>query len=222
MDSIFLFLTFVGLAVGLAWGGYSTKPEHGFLRVLSYIGAVGCVTGAIAVAILSPIYNGKIDALNAQIAALKATPSSATETSPALIDTTAPTPSPTISDEHLTHPYDPSLTPQYLIALFKGRTEAQGRTLAEPYKGKEIGVSGQIYNIDSSNPTRTGLTVILEGTHSQPVVMMSFDPKWSDQLNALHIGDTIAALGVITQIEPEFVALDNCRIVSIGRASKAK
>lgn len=223
MDSIFLFLAFAGIAVSLAWGGYSTKPEHGFLKVLSYIGAIGCLTGAIAVAILAPIYNREIEALKQQLQTSKAAPSVIAAREPSAVPPETPhavAPTPTTEDEESNHFYDPFVTPQYLTGLFRGRTDAQGQVLVKPYIGRIIGVSGKIHNISAFSELRMDVT--FQTSSSQPAIVMSFGPKWFEQLEALHVGDKIDVLGMVQLVRSDFVALDPCQIVSVGNVSKTK
>jgi hypothetical protein len=212
--AVILGLLFGGVA--FAYGGFSLRVEFPFLTILSYLLAVACVVSAI----LFPFLASRLPARPA----FKETDGDGARTTPLATPPIVPTASPvsteltgTPSQPAEVLPYNQTITPEYLVGLFKGRTEIQGQKLAASYVGKmEIEYRGAISEINLL--TMGSIGVRLQSKIGTPSVTLFFDSKeWSDQLSALHHGDIITAIGTIFSASSTGIALDRCRIVSVGK-----
>jgi hypothetical protein len=106
---------------------------------------------------------------------------------------------------------DTAITPQYLVSLFKGRTDLQGQNLIKEHLGTEVTVSGKIRSIEPQ-PAFSRLRMIVE---HEPVVVAYFDSTWTERLTALYTGDKISLTGKVDSIAQGVVLLENCKIVSV-------
>lgn len=110
-------------------------------------------------------------------------------------------------------PIDTTITPQYLVDLFKGRTDLQGENLVKEHLGKEMTVSGLIDRIAllGSGPK---LSVSIE---HKPGILAFFEKDWKDRLIVLRKGDQICVTGKIDSVSGTIISLESCKIVSVGK-----
>jgi hypothetical protein len=214
MDTGWIIATVIALLFGaltFGYGGFTLTEAHPFLTVLSYIFAVGCVTGAIAIGILAPRRfeaekeNARLkDALDELTQeGSRARSRNTQELLPAVIPENVPA---------IVRSETAILTPQYLVNLFKGRTELQAQHLVREHLGRDITVSGTIRAIAPLMMSDQSQMTIKH----EPTILAYFDGSWRDRLNALHIEDQVSVTGKVEAVNESVVALVNCKIVSLA------
>jgi hypothetical protein len=207
----------LGIAVGLAAWGYSTKPEHSFLKVLLYIFAGGFVASAIAI----PITVAWIQSYETPAAKIVSAPTKVAVLPAALPSTPFgdQSPSPSITTPALkfgqltskTIPIDPTV--KHLTDLFHGRTYLQAGALIRDSLGKTLTISGPVGNIDDNGHF---ITVVFERSNiDDPAVYAHFSESSSRKLSALEKGDRVTVKGAISDVRWDAVFLDKCQILNI-------
>jgi hypothetical protein len=107
-----------------------------------------------------------------------------------------------------------SITPEYLVGLFKDHTSIQANKLIEPFIGKWMKVSGHLNEVLSSTPdfaqvsfSGRGLTSDLAG------IYMYFRSKDSiERLAILRRGDALTIVGEIREINSVQLTLESCEL----------
>ena len=212
MDTGWIIATVIALLFGaltFGYGGFTLTVAHPFLTVLSYIFAVGCVTGAIAIGILAPRrfeaekenerLKDALDELNQE--ASRARSRNTRELLPVVVPESVPA---IVRSET-------AVTPQYLVSLFRDRTELQAQTLVKDYRGRELQVTGKIKSVDTT--VYLGIRVTIE---HEPSILAYFDDAWTERLSALHTGDLISVTGKVEMVGVGVVSLSKCEIIRVG------
>jgi len=139
--------------------------------------------------------------------------------SPSATPPLSPTTARAVATPHEEVTFEASLTPKYLADLYKGRTTVQGDALASRYVGKyEIQYSGSIRDVSSTIMKELDVHFVRQG--SDPQVSAFFaDPRWIEQLSALHAGDAITVMGTVYIVNDFEVVLKDSSIVSIGTSN---
>jgi hypothetical protein len=127
-------------------------------------------------------------------------------------------------------PYDESLTPDYLVGLYKGRTDVQGDTLANRYIEKwEVGMKGRIAGVYSAQDGSGGLVVMLQLRETSRVqdgssAFADFSNTSPDlaTVRNLKMGDQISVMGPLEDVNRQYITLRDCEIVWIGKEPKQK
>ena len=105
-------------------------------------------------------------------------------------------------------------TPEELIALVKDKTEWAASDLTKPHIGTWLRIKGPIYNIRP--PSDNTVTVAVDFSRGYPtlLVFLSFDETpWRERLRILDIGDSITAIGKISQINKTNISLEECELI---------
>ena len=104
------------------------------------------------------------------------------------------------------------VTPQYLAGLFESYTSIQANSLAKPFIGKWMKVSGTLRNVGSFTSFSQ---VTFESKLGDAVVFMLFrdEDYVANRLAVLKKGDRITVLGQIDRVEPSAVQLDDCELI---------
>jgi hypothetical protein len=110
-------------------------------------------------------------------------------------------------------PAEETITPQYLVDLFLGRTELQGQNLVKEHLGREITVTGKIRSIEAKDP----FSLVFMRIDHEPPINGYFDISWKDRLTALNVGDRTSVVGILYSVLSGVVVLDKCKVVSLGR-----
>jgi hypothetical protein len=107
-----------------------------------------------------------------------------------------------------------SITPEYLVGLFKEHTGIQARKLIEPFIGKWMRVSGHLSEVLSSTPNLAQVTFSGRGISSDlAVIYMYFRTKESfARLAILRRGDSLTIVGKICDVNPVQLDLDTCEL----------
>jgi hypothetical protein len=109
-----------------------------------------------------------------------------------------------------------------LADLYKGRTSVQGYALANQYIGKlEISYSGSIKDIFPDPQFKEILVRFFQHGGDPQVTAFFADPRWIEQLSAMHAGDAISIMGTVSSVNDMEVVLKDSAILSIG-TSEAK
>ncbi len=219
-------IALVGIAITLIFGAiglakekprYEEQEEKTFLSDLSFIAAIGCVTGAIAVAILTPIYNGKIEALNQQIAALKVTPSPIASSEPIAgpCETPQIEPSP-ITNERVGGREFVQVSPEFLATLIARNTSVQGQRLVQGFIGKWLRVTGEVGNVAAYGDKTSVVSFYYyprkENGPDFYAVSMWFDPTWTDRTVVLTKGTRITVEGKIRDVDSTDIIWTTARL----------
>jgi len=113
-----------------------------------------------------------------------------------------------------------SITPEYLISIFREHTDIQGATLTAAYLGKWMKVSGSLRNVISTTPNLAQLTFeraevpLTERTwFDYTDFYMMFKKPWIDRLAIAKRGDNLTVVGQIERIDAVSVQLENCELV---------
>ena len=113
-----------------------------------------------------------------------------------------------------------SITPEYLISIFREHTDIQGATLTAAYLGKWMKVSGSLGNVISTTPNLAQLTFeraevpLTERTwFDYTDFYMMFKKPWIDRLAIAKRGDKLTVVGQIERIDGVSVQLENCELV---------
>jgi hypothetical protein len=113
-----------------------------------------------------------------------------------------------------------SITPEYLISIFREHTDIQGATLTAAYLGKWMKVSGSLGNVISTTPNLAQLTFeraevpLTERTwFDYTDFYMMFKKPWIDRLAIARRGDKLTVVGQIERIDAVSVQLENCELV---------
>lgn len=103
-----------------------------------------------------------------------------------------------------------TVTPEYLINIFRDNMEAQAKGLVKPFLGRIIGVAEPVHNV---SPDTDGITSV---TLSRPPVVhvrLDFDTaKWGAHLAALKKGQVLSAYGTVADVTALWVRLTSCEI----------
>ncbi len=138
----------------------------------------------------------------------------------AAVHAAAPEPPPKAAEKQGRVFVGESITPEYLIGIFREHTAIQGATLTAAYLGKWMKVSGSLGNVISTTPDRAQLTFeraevpLTERTwfHYTGFYMM-FSRPWIDHLAIAKRGDKLTVIGQIERIDSVSVQLKNCELV---------
>ena len=99
-----------------------------------------------------------------------------------------------------------------LHGFYRGRTDAEGDRLIQPYIGKWIRVSGKVSNVTPSSGAPAFTYVTLAGRSLIPD-SLTFGPIWKDKILVMRQGDRIAAICRIGQPMDYLIALDDCELL---------
>jgi hypothetical protein len=109
-----------------------------------------------------------------------------------------------------------SVTPAYLIGLFKEHTSFQAKKLIEQYLGKWMPITGLVHD---TNPTTTfsfsdpqqiaQLFIFEEGR----LLTARFNESWVDRIAILRRGDKVSFIGKIADVNAMAIDLDDCELV---------
>ncbi len=194
-----------------AYGGFELTSAHPFLAALSYVIAIGCVAGALVVGIIAPTRSAakrekddreerirELEQGNERLRSQRASSPSASVPSsvPAIVKSS---------------PVQGTITPQYLVGLFKGRTELQAQKLVKEHVGTEMTVSGKVRAVEAFIGSRARIRI-----ESDPPISAYFDSDWLERLSALHVGDQISVTGEVDLVSENSLALEKCKIVSVA------
>jgi hypothetical protein len=107
-----------------------------------------------------------------------------------------------------------SITPEYLVGLFKEHTSIQARKLIEPFTGKWMRVSGQVNEVISSSSDLAQVTFSGRGLTSDLAgIYMYFRTKDSiERLTILRRGDSLTIVGKIRDVSAVQIDLDTCEL----------
>jgi len=107
-----------------------------------------------------------------------------------------------------------SVTPEYLLGLFKDHTYIQAKKLIIPFIGKWMRISGNLEEVISSTPKFAQVTFSGRGLSSELArVYMYFRTEESiDRLTLLRRGDSLTIVGRIQDLNGVQVDLENCEI----------
>jgi hypothetical protein len=119
-------------------------------------------------------------------------------------------------------PYDESLTPDYLVGLYKGRTDLQGDALAGRYIEKfDIGMNGRISTVSRLPSGDLSVMLILPSGSDAFAKFSKTSPDLST-LSNLRVGDQISILGPLEDVNRRFITLRDSRIVWLGKEPTQK
>jgi hypothetical protein len=104
------------------------------------------------------------------------------------------------------------ITVNYLNSLREGRTGVQAQALINLYIGKWMRVSGRLGNVLSSGRNRCQVTLEYNPLKFTDLFMM-FSEEWRDHLSILTLGQNIAVVGKIEQVDYFGVHLTDCELV---------
>lgn len=112
-----------------------------------------------------------------------------------------------------------SITPEYLIGIFREHTDIQGAQLTAAYVGKWMKVTGSLRNVISTTPNLAQLTFeraevpLTERTwFDYTDFYMMFKKPWIDRLAIVKRGDALTVIGQIERIDSVSVQLANCEL----------
>lgn len=107
-----------------------------------------------------------------------------------------------------------SITPEYLVCLFKEHTSIQAKKLIEPFTGKWMRVSGNLGEVISSIPALAQLTFSGRGISSDLAgIYMYFQTEDSiERLRILRRGDSLTIVGKIRDVNAVYVDLETCEL----------
>ena len=115
-----------------------------------------------------------------------------------------------------------SITPEYLISIFREHTDIQGAKLTAAYLGKWMKISGSLGNVISTTPNRAQLTferaevpLTKRTWFDYTDFYMMFEKPWIDRLAIAKRGDKLTVVGQIERIDGVSVQLKNCELVGI-------
>jgi hypothetical protein len=100
----------------------------------------------------------------------------------------------------------PSVTPEFLLGLFKEQTQVQAARIADLYKGKWIRISCSLHDVSSFYNNKILVTI------KESNVIMIFDNVWADRLEILRNGDNLTVIGKITNMSNISVRLEHCEL----------
>ena len=104
------------------------------------------------------------------------------------------------------------LTPENLIGMFEGRTEVQARTMMADQFGKWMLIEGLVVDVNEfANHT---LMVVTRAGVGGLVFSMFAGPN--PQVKQLPIGAKVRIEGVIDEIKPMRVGLENCSLIPLA------
>ncbi len=102
------------------------------------------------------------------------------------------------------------ITPDYLLGLFKSRTDAQAQNFTKPFLGKWMKLSISVYGVTVSN------TFMLVSAAGDDNIFFTFrDSKYFSQLSALNKNDKITAIGKINSIKAIGIDLEDSELVFV-------
>jgi hypothetical protein len=102
-----------------------------------------------------------------------------------------------------------SVTPEYLMGFYEGRTAIQGDQLAQNYIGKWLKVSGQV---GGANATWSTILVSLKLTEYKTIQLL-FDEEWEERISLLISDQKITAIGEIASAGNYNIMLKHCELV---------
>ena len=113
-----------------------------------------------------------------------------------------------------------SITPEYLISIFREHTGLQGAKLTADYLGKWMKVRGSLGNVISTTPNLAQLTferaevpLTKRTWFDYTSFYMMFKKPWIDRLAIVKRGDKLTVIGQIERIDGVSVQLENCELV---------
>lgn len=116
----------------------------------------------------------------------------------------------------------PEVTPKTFQDLYKGRTDLEGRKLAEAYSGKWMKVRGRFQNVSSN---RSGIHNIHFEDADPPqhyTLHARFTGNvWGERLETLQIGQEVAIAGKIDEPGRHYFWLMDCELIPLSEASDA-
>lgn len=104
-----------------------------------------------------------------------------------------------------------SVTPEYLMGLFKSQTIIQADKLIEPYINKWIETEGSLSQVTSRSWPEVCANVILRFGEYQ--IHLTFDKTWIERLSMIRRKDNIRVRGTISQVRTYSIDLENGEIV---------
>jgi hypothetical protein len=114
----------------------------------------------------------------------------------------------------------PSITPEYLIRIFREHTGIQGAALTAAYLGKWVKVSGSLGNVTSRTSDFAQLSferATVPPEEQTPLdhtyFFMQFNKPWIERLAIARRGDKLTVVGQIGSIDGLAVVLENCELV---------
>jgi hypothetical protein len=104
-------------------------------------------------------------------------------------------------------------TPEHLVGLYREHTSVQADSLASPFIGKWIRISGPLNDAQSFKyfvqVTFGDRTLVADKSH----VYAYFDHKpWADRLAMLRRGDTVTLIGRIKSVDAGSLHVEHCEL----------
>jgi hypothetical protein len=103
-----------------------------------------------------------------------------------------------------------TVTPEYLITLFRENTEVQARGLVKPFLGRWINVAEPMHDV---SPDTDGITTVTLARGLVIFVHLEFNTAiWGGHIAMLKKGQVLSATGVIDDVNGVFLRLKRCEI----------
>jgi hypothetical protein len=102
-------------------------------------------------------------------------------------------------------------TPEDLVALYGGATQAQGDRLVQPCIGKLMEVTDKVGDVKHTDG-RSTISFPSFGAAGIHVIML-FDEDWLDPVSVLTMGQQITVRGKLKAVDAHVVCLDHCKLI---------
>lgn len=114
-------------------------------------------------------------------------------------------------------PVGPSITPEYLVGLYRENTGIQATKLTERVIGKWMRVSGRVEEVLPTGPTSAQLTFQRRPDesmylHERATIYMRLRESWIDRVAMLRRGDEVTVYGQLDQVDKLAIHLMSCEI----------
>jgi hypothetical protein len=108
------------------------------------------------------------------------------------------------------------VTPEELATLYKDHLTAQAERLAEPYIGKWMKISGQLWNLHKSSGGNSILVIRGPGSGFWPILFLNFMPEWESRVEVLRRDQNVSVVGKIDRISEDSLHLRDCELLEFS------
>lgn len=115
-------------------------------------------------------------------------------------------------------PVGPSITPEFLVSLYKGKTSLEAKEAVRPYLGKWMKFTGIMKDITSfSSSANYGVFFKVPRTDGNmwQIHLWAYFAKGDEQLPLIRPGDAVSLEGEIEMIEESCLRLMECKLISV-------
>lgn len=111
----------------------------------------------------------------------------------------------------------PEETIRHLRSLTQNHTAIQLRTLAKPYEGKWLEVTGYVHDIDARSYGYIPVYLLQKDSEGEfyywTDVMIGFEQEWRDRLKLLNKSDFVRIQGMIDRVTDGGIGLSHCELI---------